>query len=57
MISAAGDFQVRRQVRFGPTDPQLRTIHMLWEQALRQAVQSLPAIRFTATEPESNYSI
>jgi putative proteasome-type protease len=57
LVYGAGDFQVRRQVRFGASDPQLRTIHLLWEQALRQAVQSLPAIRFTAPEPESSYSI
>jgi putative proteasome-type protease len=46
LIYAAGDFQVHRQCRLDATDPQLRAIHTHWEQALRQAVQSLPAVRF-----------
>jgi putative proteasome-type protease len=37
---------IRRQCRLQANDPQLQTIHTLWEQALRQTVQSLPTIQF-----------
>jgi putative proteasome-type protease len=50
LVYAAGDLDVRRQCRFAAADPQLRTIHMLWEQALRQAVQNLPAIQFSSAD-------
>ncbi len=46
LVYSTDELQVRRQYRFAATDAQLTTIHSLWEQALRQAVQSLPAIRF-----------
>jgi putative proteasome-type protease len=46
VLYGAGDLTIRRQCRLGANDPQLQTIHALWEQALRQAVQSMPAIHF-----------
>ena len=41
-----GELDLRRHYRFAATDPQLVAIRSLWEQSLRQAVHSLPAIRF-----------
>lgn len=35
-----------RHRRFLPGDPQLQAIRQAWEQTLRQAVQTLPAVRF-----------
>jgi putative proteasome-type protease len=49
LVYAAGDLRIRRYRRFMAEDPDLRTVHSQWEQALRKAVQELPAIRF----PES----
>jgi putative proteasome-type protease len=46
LIYATDELRIRRQVRLSANDAQLQTIHGLWEQALRQAVQSLPALRF-----------
>jgi putative proteasome-type protease len=50
VLYAADELRIRRQVRLGANDPQLQTIHAMWEQALRQAVQSLPALRFPEGE-------
>jgi len=38
--------QFTHRRRFGPDDPDLAKIRMRWEQALQQAVQRLPAVRF-----------
>jgi putative proteasome-type protease len=46
LLYRAGELRVRRQLRLAGTDPLLTTIRTMWEQALRQAVQSLPAVRF-----------
>ncbi len=50
LLYAAGDLRIRRYRRFSAEDPDLRTIHSQWEQALRKAVLELPAVRF----PESD---
>jgi putative proteasome-type protease len=39
-------FQITLQRRFGADDPDLTKIRVRWEQALRQAVQRLPNVRF-----------
>jgi putative proteasome-type protease len=46
VVYNTGELQIRRQSRFAAADPQWKSIHGQWEQALRSAVQSLPAIRF-----------
>lgn len=46
VVYPAGSLELIQQVRLAADDAQLRTIHQLWEQALRQAVQALPAVRF-----------
>jgi putative proteasome-type protease len=46
IIYTADALQITHQRRFGPDDPDLRAIHIQWEQALRKAVQELPAVRF-----------
>jgi len=46
VIYGADELKVRWHCRFGEADPQWRTSHSLWDQARRQAVQSLPEIRF-----------
>jgi putative proteasome-type protease len=53
VVYAAGELEIRRQWRFDATDPQLRAIRTQWEQALRQAVQGLPAIQFPPREGQS----
>jgi putative proteasome-type protease len=45
----AGDLCIRHQCRLAENDTQLLTIHTMWERALRQAVQSLPAVRFASS--------
>jgi putative proteasome-type protease len=50
VIYGADELKVRWHCRFHEADPQWRTIHTLWDQALRQAVQSLPEIRFADAE-------
>jgi putative proteasome-type protease len=42
------EFEITRHRRFAAGDPDLTKIGMRWEQALRQAVQRLPQIRFRA---------
>src|SRR5262249_25475270 len=44
-------FQITHQRRFTADDPDLVKIRTRWEQALRQAVQRLPEIRFRITPP------
>ncbi|MBL8798143.1 MAG: peptidase [Planctomycetia bacterium] len=46
LLYPVGSLEIKRQVRLQADDPQLRTIHQLWEQSLRHAVQALPAISF-----------
>ncbi len=46
VIYTADALQITRYRRFGADDPDLRAIHVQWEQALRKAVQELPAVRF-----------
>lgn len=50
LIYARDELQVRRRRRFAERDPDLAAIHDQWEQALQQAVQALPGIRF---DPDS----
>jgi putative proteasome-type protease len=50
VIYGADELRVRWHCRFAATDRQWRTIHTLWDQALRQAVQSLPEINFADAE-------
>ena len=45
---SADEFVITRQRRFGLDDPDLNKIRVRWQQALRQAVMRLPAIRFSA---------
>ena len=46
VIYTADALRITHHRRFGPDDPDLRAIHIQWEQALRKAVQELPAVRF-----------
>jgi putative proteasome-type protease len=45
MIYGTNELQITRHRRFLENDLDLRNIHMLWEQALRKAVQELPLIQ------------
>jgi putative proteasome-type protease len=45
-VYAAGELVLRHECRFAASDPQLVAIRSQWEQALRQAVQKLPAVDF-----------
>ena len=46
MVYGRDELQITRHRRFPESDPDLRSIHMQWEQALRKAVQELPLIHF-----------
>jgi putative proteasome-type protease len=46
VVYRAGSLAITEQIRLAADDAQLRTIHHLWEQALRQAVQALPSLYF-----------
>lgn len=46
VIYPAGSLTIKHQTRLEPDDPQLVAIRRQWEQALRQAVQGLPTVRF-----------
>jgi putative proteasome-type protease len=50
-VYRAGDLRFRWQRRFEERDPQLIAIRSQWEQALRQAVQKLPAVDFDKMKP------
>jgi putative proteasome-type protease len=45
-VYGAGELVLRHECRFAASDPQLVAIRSQWEQALRQAVQKLPAVDF-----------
>jgi putative proteasome-type protease len=46
MVYGRDELQITWHRRFPESDPDLRSIHMQWEQALRKAVQELPLIHF-----------
>ncbi|MEW4566330.1 peptidase [Tautonia sp. JC769] len=46
VLYSRDDLEIRRRRRFAERDPDLAAIHDQWEQALQQAVQALPGIRF-----------
>ena len=50
-LYAADDFQITRSRRFSADDPDLRTIRLRWEQALRRGMQELPAVQFEGAQP------
>jgi putative proteasome-type protease len=50
VIYTADALQITHHRRFGADDPDLRAIQIQWEQALRKAVQELPAVRFEEVE-------
>jgi len=45
-LYGANELQITRSRRFRADDPDLRAIQAQWEQALRKAVQELPAVTF-----------
>lgn len=45
MVYYTDELDLRRRRRFEANDPDLRAIHVQWEQSLRRAVQELPPIR------------
>jgi putative proteasome-type protease len=47
-LYAADELRLSRYRRFTAEDPDLRSIHSQWEQALRKAILELPPIRFDA---------
>ena len=51
----ADELRVTRSRRFDAADPELRDIHLQWEQTLRKAVQELPAIRFDDESAKRNW--
>jgi putative proteasome-type protease len=48
LLYATGDLSLTRYRRFAAEDPDLREIHLQWEQALRKAVHELPDVTFAA---------
>ncbi len=53
LVYSHDDLCFRRKRRFLDRDPDLVAIHTQWEQALRQAVQALPPVRFDTEAPLS----
>ncbi len=51
LVYARDSLKIDRRRRFAERDPDLAAIHHQWEQALRQAVQALPPVRFDDGEP------
>ncbi len=49
-IYGADELQVTRYRRFEADDPDLRAVHVQWEQALRNAIHELPAVEFNAVK-------
>ncbi len=45
-VYVADELQVTRRRRFAAADPELKAVHVQWEQVLRKGVQELPAVRF-----------
>jgi putative proteasome-type protease len=45
-VYRADEFQITRYRRFAADDPDLRAIGLQWEQALRRAINELPAVQF-----------
>jgi putative proteasome-type protease len=48
LVYARDELRIVRQRRFPERDPDLVVIQAQWEQALRQAVQALPPVRFNS---------
>jgi predicted proteasome-type protease len=46
LVYGRDELAITRHRRFGENDPELRDIHLRWEQALRRAVLELPELRF-----------
>ncbi|MDG3002337.1 peptidase [Paludisphaera mucosa] len=51
LVYGKDEFTLDRRRRFPDRDPDLATIHVQWEHALRQAVQALPPVDF-APDPD-----
>ena len=51
LVYARDDLGISRYRRFTDKDPDLLAVHAQWEQALRRAVQELPAVRFDGPPP------
>jgi putative proteasome-type protease len=52
LIYHAGDFSLKRHRRLIASDPDLKEIHLHWEQSLRKAVSELPPIQFDVVDNE-----
>ena len=52
LLYRVGDLSVKCHRRLIASDPDLKEIHMNWEQSLRKAVAELPPIQFDAVENE-----
>lgn len=50
LIYARDELRINRHRRLAERDPDLAAIHEQWEQALQQAVQALPPLRFEPTD-------
>ena len=50
LVYGRDEFRLDRRRRFADRDPDFTAIHSQWEQALRQAVQALPAVHFPSDE-------
>ena len=50
LIYRKDTFQVSAQRRFAASDPELKDIHLKWEQSLRKAIIELPPIHFDGLE-------
>jgi putative proteasome-type protease len=51
LVYGRDELVITRHRRFSENDPELRDIHLRWEQALRRAVLELPEVRFSAAGP------
>ncbi len=51
VLYGTNELKLDRFRRFSAEDPDLRAIHVQWEQALRKAVHELPDVKFGATGP------
>jgi len=52
LIYKAGEFEIKRHRRLTAADPDLKEIHLRWEQSLRKAVAELPPVQLERVKNE-----
>lgn len=52
LLYTTGSLQITRHRRLVASDPDLKEVHLFWEQSLRSAIKDLPPIQFDQVENE-----